>query len=1004
MDPIGALGLASNVVQFVDFAWGILKSTVEIHRSASGSTAAVSDLETLYGELKRYLDQLTAGCNDANYFLNFHAPRSGQGNLTLRTMLTLSQSDCEKLLEVVKSLKSPVMPQSSWRSFRAALRHFLAKNEIEYMEDRLRKTQMGMTLQIITIASQAQDLRTREIKELQEESRKLQLDQAAKFDSYALEMRTFAASVIQFQDRNRQDPPPSKEIDCLGERLEAMSLSHASIRKEQDILKSLCFDAQLTRHENIPAVYQKTFEWVYQPQGDDQSTVSNFAQWLKSDEQFFWLSGKPGSGKSTFMKFVSGEVRTRDLLLEWAKTSRVIIASHYFWSAGTDMQKSEYGLLRTLLYDIFRQCSDLILPMCSNKYAGSGGVSEIGNLSWTLNSLRDTLRKVAAHDEEFRVCLFVDGLDEYDGDHAEMCEVLKSFVETSRIKMCVSSRPWNDFEAAFGRQKNKLYIQDLTRNDILEYIRGNLQRHERWEFLEGAESQGEDLILEIEQRASGVFLWVYLVVKQLRKGLTNHDSLYFLRESLRRVPVELDKFFTQILNSVDVEYHERMATTLQIAVAANEPLHAMAYDFHDNGYEDKDYFLKLPIQPYAASKMESLRIDTEKRLDSRSRGLLEINRRSGTVTFLHRTVMDFLRTAKMTVFLAERAPEDFNIQLCLLKIYASMTKAQVFGQVSRKEFGVYRQCDLQSLVKRCLDCEAVLCESLAAGAETHKILDELDRALLLMFSTGQATLDPETPPTAFLREQVIADQHIKYMSWKLAEDPNYLSNFDPSLLLRVLTPKDSHQETRLDKQWRPKGPEMVNLILKTQDLLLNKCQWNVDPRKNWTAWTALVQHATAWNREENLATQNHFWELMEQDVFYLFLNRGADANAIIWVNVREGWPVFGAFLNLAFEVSTDIHQESLYIRTLKKFSRINGILDESQIRSTNISIQERLGNHTRIRSTRDIFLGRLVSMPDTDLEDCNLKLLAKAVDILGFRNQINERVRALIPRPDILRA
>ncbi|KAJ5633498.1 hypothetical protein N7528_001340 [Penicillium herquei] len=134
-----------------------------------------------------------------------------------------------------------------------------------------------------------------------------------------------------------------------------------------------------------------------------------------------------------------------------------------------------------------------------------------------------------------------------------------------------------------------------------------------------------------------------------------------------------------------------MSTTMQIAIAANEPLHVMAYDFHDQAYEDENYVFHVPIRPYNPDEEQELKEQTAWRLNSRSRGLLELNIQSGTVTLLHRTVVDFLRNQEMTTFLADQAPAGFNLMLSLLKIYTSMIKRSYFKEdVVRMKFGNIR--------------------------------------------------------------------------------------------------------------------------------------------------------------------------------------------------------------------------------------------------------------------------------------------------------------------------
>jgi hypothetical protein len=73
-------------------------------------------------------------------------------------------------------------------------------------------------------------------------------------------------------------------------------------------------------------------------------------------------------------------------------------------------------------------------------------------------------------------CFFLDGLDEYEGkptDIIRLVELLKSML---KVKVCVSSRPWNEFEKVSGQDESKkLYMHDLTRGDIELYVRDPLE-------------------------------------------------------------------------------------------------------------------------------------------------------------------------------------------------------------------------------------------------------------------------------------------------------------------------------------------------------------------------------------------------------------------------------------------------------------------------------------------------------------------------------------------------
>lgn len=96
---------------------------------------------------------------------------------------------------------------------------------------------------------------------------------------------------------------------------------------------------------------------------DDDPAKHRFFNWLKTGDGIFWVSDKAGSDKSTLMKFLADHETTQTMLEEWAKPFKLLTARHYFWAAGTHMQKSHEGLLKTL-YDILCACPSLLPAAC----------------------------------------------------------------------------------------------------------------------------------------------------------------------------------------------------------------------------------------------------------------------------------------------------------------------------------------------------------------------------------------------------------------------------------------------------------------------------------------------------------------------------------------------------------------------------------------------------------------------------------------------------------------
>lgn len=122
------------------------------------------------------------------------------------------------------------------------------------------------------------------------------------------------------------------------------------------------YDTISERYELIPEAYKKTFEWILQRQetesighgGDD------FVQWLRMGEGIFWINGKAGSGKSTLMKYIHDHPMMQQHLLTWANHIPLYTTEFFFWLGGTRIQKSQEGLLSSLLHQVLSQMLSLI--------------------------------------------------------------------------------------------------------------------------------------------------------------------------------------------------------------------------------------------------------------------------------------------------------------------------------------------------------------------------------------------------------------------------------------------------------------------------------------------------------------------------------------------------------------------------------------------------------------------------------------------------------------------
>jgi hypothetical protein len=430
---------------------------------------------------------------------------------------------------------------------------------------------------LTTLGSYWHVLHTQALHNLQKKAGDLAIDQRERLGSFVASLEQIKAIVKEFQKLPNEVPslPRVADIQGICDSMAGLRLSLRDMSREQDVLRSLSYEHELDRYRSIAPAHPKTFSWVFDPA--NLSREGPLVEWFRHGQGVFWITGKPGSGKSTLMKFLCDNPQTITVLKEWACDKKLVIASHYFWLPGTMMQKSQEGRFRSLLYGIFRQRPELIQQVFPERWeAASDQVAGInsGQKLWTMNELLtaiSSLTKISHLGSKF--CIFIDGLDEYQGDHIEMCKTIQKLGTTSDdIKLCVSSRPWNDFEEAFGGGPHRIQMHQLTKDDIRRYTHARLSEHWAWERSSINTSLTTSLINLILDHAKGVFLWVVLVTKEMRESMSNYDSLEDLHQRVAGFPTDLGEFFKHILESVDPFYHAKMSTALQISLAAPGPL------------------------------------------------------------------------------------------------------------------------------------------------------------------------------------------------------------------------------------------------------------------------------------------------------------------------------------------------------------------------------------------------------------------------------------------------
>lgn len=455
-----------------------------------------------------------------------------------------------------------------------------------------------------------------------------------------------------------------QDLNTFSGTMDDLRAASRSTTTTQQILEYLYFPRITARQRKIPDAHATTFKWVYQNDLPKSGPKIGFVDWLQAEDGIFWIQGKPGSGKSTLMKFLASNPETMKLLSQGDPGRKMHLATFFFWHAGSALQKSQEGLLRSILFEILKQCPKLAAEASNlrSEYRGvDRGVDaalefhENSLEPWTCDELLFVCCGIGAHAQHGKFVLFIDGLDEYEEDHkaaSDLVETVRQLGCARNFKVCVSSRPWVVFSDAFGGNANlTLKLEDLTRNDIRRYISDKFTQHLQYQRLMSIDSTYSALVEEVCKRAQGVFLWVYLAVRDLLEGLTNADSPVFLINRLDAFPLELEEFFQHIIDTIPKLYLKQTARIFDIARLAPEPQSMVAYSFVEEIEADPEALQGLAATTMKNDEIRQREDRLRRHLDARCRGLLEVTADEESqplyyrlkVDFLHRTVSEFLR-------------------------------------------------------------------------------------------------------------------------------------------------------------------------------------------------------------------------------------------------------------------------------------------------------------------------------------------------------------------------
>lgn len=220
-----------------------------------------------------------------------------------------------------------------------------------------------------------------------------------------------------------------------------------------------------------------------------------------------------------------------------AKRSNIIF--FFFNARGDDLEKSTAGMYRSLLLQLFER-----LPQgrhvlnCFRFRMKNGSVPR-----WNAQHLKSLFSQAVLDLGEVPLGLFIDALDECDEDQIrDMVAFLQDTARKARqknimLQICFASRYYPQITIEKGILFD-IGSQEGHDQDIIIYVKRKLRI--------GQDKLARRIRATLIEKASGVFMWVVLVVKILQK-VFDKGNKHELEDRLQTTPKDLNALFHDIL-------------------------------------------------------------------------------------------------------------------------------------------------------------------------------------------------------------------------------------------------------------------------------------------------------------------------------------------------------------------------------------------------------------------------------------------------------------------------
>ncbi|KAF1920048.1 hypothetical protein BDU57DRAFT_583573 [Ampelomyces quisqualis] len=551
MKPIPAVGISSALVQIIDFSINVLRKDNLIYEPTGTSTTPVEHSAVLQ-DIANNLYRLTDVIDQSEL-------RKLQIEKTEKKGAKLSEA-AQQLLkhsEQVKELARGSNDDAKWRTARDALTNGVwKKKDVTGTKKKLRALRREIDSSLLLALRQYLD-----------HSAETGLPVFAKDTSgVALQhWEKWQNDALDSIHANDWRPNKKKNVEEFGKIVDTLITVENEAHFCDEVFSLLRFEEAAERLHSVEANMDGSMNWVF---GDDRmGDEGGLLEWFGNTrgDNLFWITGKPGCGKTTLTKYLFRNPQIFDYLEAWSGTAPGITAAHFFWNSGTGLQKSAIGMLRSILYESLqdmiygpleqdRDIIPLLFPDRWSQFKSYGG----GLHEFTLPELQKAFELMVA-DASKKFMFMVDGLDDMDEYSSEIVDMVISTTKKDNVKIIVSGYTRPELETAF-ESRPKLVLDEWTKKDSAAYIMNKFGDHETLEKLRRKSDNVEEMnaINTLAEKADGVFLWAKLATSLILHNVTEEDTFSAMRSRAGDLPNTLDLLIPKIVENMSPEDSEEL--------------------------------------------------------------------------------------------------------------------------------------------------------------------------------------------------------------------------------------------------------------------------------------------------------------------------------------------------------------------------------------------------------------------------------------------------------------